>query len=174
MNDSMLEELASRFREREQMLLSTVHGSEAIQELDEQIQPLVDTLVSASGSLENLASAMSAEDSDLVYAAAYVLLRMEDPRATDCVIQTLLHVPDSGKLDALCGAFCVSPTEHLPLELLLDAASEEVAAAILWTLAAKGATLTPQQIEFCMQSDSSFVRTKAWEMVALVDGDHAI
>ena len=83
-------------------------------------------------------SALRDEDPTQVLGAVHLILVSRHERAADIVIETLLRAHEPEQLNALCEALIRSPIDGLPLGLVLDAASPEVASVVMLALAAHG------------------------------------
>ena len=144
-------------------------------DIQSKIQDCVTRMSLDPASLELLEQALNAEKTDLVYAAAYVLLRIDAPKATDLLIQALLGEIGPDRLQGIGRALVESPTDHLPLELLLDAASPEVGSVIRLALVAQGRAVPgTEQIESYLNSESGQTRSRAWQLIALLGSENAI
>ena len=139
-------------------------------ELNDRLALHREGLLGDEACLPLIESAITSGDARQVAAAVHFLLNSRHEKAADLVITALLETQDPASLDAVGRVLINSPIDGLPLELILDVASPEVASVILLAFAAHGQAdaYDEDRVMSLLQSDSPSVRVRGWQIVSFV------
>lgn len=115
-------------------------------------------------------AALNSDKSARILGAVHFLLHSRHDKAADLVIKLLLETQRAESLGAISNALVSSPIDELPLELLLDMASPEVASVILLAFAAHGRAdaYDRERVKELLESASPEVRARGWQIVSFV------
>lgn len=172
---SILEEHFEELQMLWELRQSAIHDPdyllEDIAELDERIEAHVDGLVLGeqhAGPI--LEEGVGGDEASVVFAAAYVLLRLQDQAAADLVMDTLTEAQGE-QIDGLRQALT-----HGPLDLVTDRLKElyesgppHLAAAVAEVYASRG-RLQPNasRLQEFYEDEDPAIRQAAWRITALV------
>ena len=144
---------------------------EDVAELDERIEAHVDGLVlGAEHARPILEEGIGGDEASVVFAAAYVLLRLQDQPAADLVIDTLLEAQDE-QVDGLRQALSQGPLDLVGerLKELYESGSAKIAVAVAEVFASRG-RLQPMasRLRDFYEDEDAAIRRAAWRITALV------
>ena len=147
---------------------------EDVAELDERIEAHVDGLVLGEQHARPiLEEGIGGDEASVVFAAAYVLLRLQDQAAADLVMDTLKEAQDE-QVDGLRQALSQGPLDLVGerLKELYDSGPTRVAAVAAEVFASHGRLRVSSKRlrEFYEDADIA-VRRAAWRITALVGAE---
>ena len=166
-----LEEFKFLWWQRDAAMKSPDYFADDIKQLDDRLKAHMDgLLVPGPAAIPMLQmSLLEAEESEAAFAAAWVLLSLEYPAATDVVIEALLEANEL-QLDGICQAIC-----QVPRDRALDRLKNEFTdtsstiAVIADEVLAFHRELAPaaDRVSMLLKDESPWVRRHAWRIIAL-------
>lgn len=166
------DELGMLWEMRQSSFRDPDFDAETVLELDSRIEPHIDALVlGGEHSLPILAGGLDGDDPAIVFAASYVLMRMENQEAADLVIAATREAAD-GQIDGLCEALRQSNLDLVANSLreLYNDGSVAAAAVAAEVLAASGSVARePSRLADFYMSEDPGVRRAGWRITSLLE-----
>lgn len=166
-----LEQLAMLWQQRQDAQRSPDYLREDVARLDERLEAHVDGLLLAGEqAIPLLEESLASEEPAAVFAAAFVLLRQEQPASAIRVVETLLPAKQ-GQLAGIRQALCYGPIALVEPRLREICESEHSAAAVaaLEVLAYhQRATGLLHRLAGFYADENPSVRQAAWRITAML------
>lgn len=162
-----LEELDFLWNQRQGVLASPALTKREISDLDQRINAHVEgLLVGEEQTIPVVKESLAAEDSAVTFAAAYTLLRLQNPVAARIVSEAFRQAQE-GQLEGVRQALC-----HGPIELILEdvyqaaeTAAAPIAVAAIEALAYHSRiNLESKRLEQFLTDENAEVRLAAWRI----------
>jgi hypothetical protein len=166
-----LEVLSFLWMKRNQSLRSMAWLPRDMETLDERMESHVKAIiVGGAAVIPFLEEGLAEDDPSDVFAATYVLLRIDTESAAERVIAALQGAEEAA-LEGICAAICLGPVARLEraLEDTLANGAVPIAAAAARALASHGRLdADKSRLAEFLSADDPAVRRIAWHIVALL------
>ncbi len=166
-----LEELGFLWGRRQDALDSPRSSARDLRKLDGRIEAHVEgLLIAGERMVPLLRKGLWSDDPSVAFAAAYPLLRLDQPEAAELVLRAFLRA-EAGRLEGLCQALCQGPVSAIfgPLRTAARSSEPRTGRAALHVLACQSPSECPvDRLERFLLHRTPELRHGGWRVAALL------